>query len=170
MFGGNAGCFYTINDVQVTYTHLSCSNDNIYGHGAPVNGLYFDGSGTGQGIIPTHVQSPWVTSATGAAITTNYTAGMSIADGQISVSHQSLNMLTNSGGLSMKDTLLEAGAIPDVVSSGNTFVSVSFSGAGLTVSGHNNVFVTSEVGELLDFRSWATTTPLLAWIFRQTSR
>jgi hypothetical protein len=145
MGGGATGCFYTLNDVQVTWTHLFCGNENIYGNGSPVNGLYFDGSGPGQGPIPMRVQSPWVTDATGAALTFNWVASATVADAQVSVSHQSLNVMSTSGGITFQGDLFEGGAtgqIADVVAGGgDKFINSSFTGlGGVTLSGPNNSF------------------------------
>lgn len=142
MYGGSAGCFYTINGVQNTWKHLTCTNDLFYGHGSPVNGLYFDGSGSGQGMIPTLIESPNITSGTGTALSFNWVAGAVVEGAQTSENHRTLNVTNNSGGIAFIGDLFEAGAVADVIAGGgNTFLGSSFSGSGgVTVSGPYNVF------------------------------
>ncbi len=148
MYGGSAGCFYTVNGVQNTWTHLTCTSDLFFGHGVPVNGLYFDGSGAGEGMIPSLIESPNITSGTGTALTFNCVGGATVVEGvQTSVNHQTLNVMSNSGGIAFIGDLFEAGATADVIAGGgNTFINTMFSGTGgVTVSGPNNLFKNSVI-------------------------
>lgn len=148
MYGGSAGCFYTVNGVQNTWTHLTCTNDLNYGRGVPVNGLYFDGSGAGQGMIPSLIQSPNITSGTGTAMSFNWVGGATVVEGaQTSVNHQTLNVMSSSTGIIFMGNLFESGATADVIAGGgNTFINSTFSGAGgVTVSGANNLFKNSVI-------------------------
>ncbi len=140
MYSGNKGCLYTMNDVQVTRTQLFCGPDQFYGHGAPVNGYYFDGSGVGQGIIPMKAQSLWASNGTGTAMTFNYVGSATVSDAQISMFHQSINIL-NGGGITFQGGLWEGGSVADVIAGdSNVFQGVQISDAGVTVSGPNNLF------------------------------
>jgi hypothetical protein len=141
MYGGAAGCFYTLNDVQTTLNSLSCSKDQFYGLGAPVNGLYIDGSGSGQGPIPMKIQSPNLNGGTGTALTFNLVAQATVSDAQVTVFNRSLNITSSSGNIALMGGLLEAGSAPDVIA-GQTdeFINVSFAGNALNITGQNNHF------------------------------
>jgi hypothetical protein len=145
MHGGNKGCFYHIDDVQTTWTHMGCQKDLTFGNGFPITGIYSDGTGTGQGIVPMKIQSPLVMGATGDALAFNFTGISTVSDAQISVSHRALN-ITNSGGINFQNTLLEggeAGEIADHIGcNGCTFNNVVFGvGKGLDIVGAGNTFV-----------------------------
>jgi hypothetical protein len=148
IYSGNKGCFYQLSGVQITHTQMLCGPDIAFGHGAPVNGIYLDGTAPGQGADPEKIQSAWVTDGTGTAFTANLVGQVTVADSQISDNHQSINLMANSGGITMEGGLLEGGAsgqIADVIASNNNlFENVSFTGTGgVTVSGYNNVFKAS---------------------------
>jgi hypothetical protein len=147
LYGGQTGCLYHINDVQVTYANVFCGNENIFGHGSPGNCYYADGAAPGSGPVPFKMQSPWATGCTATAMAFNYVGGATISDPQISVSHQSLNILPTSGGIVFEDAVIEAGSVADVVDgSGNVFIGAGFSGTGgVTVSGQNNEFISGSI-------------------------
>jgi hypothetical protein len=142
MYGGATGCFYTVNGVQVTWTHMTCLRDLYYSHGVPANGMYFDGSGAGQGMIPTKIQSPWVSDATGTAMVFNWVSAATVSDAQITYNNKSLNIMNTSGGMTFTSDLFEAGATADLISgNGTTFIGGLFSGTGgVSVSGPANTF------------------------------
>jgi hypothetical protein len=141
MYGGKTGCFYHLNDVQATWTHMRCGSDDRLGRGYPVNGIYSDGTGFGQGAIPMKIQSPWVTNATGTAMVFNWVAGATVSDAQISYNNQSIWIKNNSGNMNFENDLFEAGAINDQIDGGShEFVNCQFTGAGVNVVGDNNHF------------------------------
>jgi hypothetical protein len=147
MYGGSAGAFYTLNGVQNIWTDLSTNTDKTYGLGACANGLYFDGSGTGQGQIPTIVENPNVSNCTGTAMTFNYVAGAVVEGAQVTLDGQSVNVLASSGGIDFIENLFEGASNPDVIAgSGNLSSATQFTGVGLTVSGSRNQFVKTTFG------------------------
>jgi hypothetical protein len=141
MYGGSAGCFYTLNDVQTTFSNLNCQRDLFYGLGAPVNGIYVDGSGSGEGPIPMMIQSPNISWGTGTALTFNMTGGAQVSDAQVTMNNRSLNVTNSSGNLVFEGNLFEAATTPDIVAGGsNEFIATQFTGNALNITGTNNHF------------------------------
>jgi hypothetical protein len=141
LMGGNKGCFYHLNDVQTTWTHLGCQRDLYYGNGAPVNGIYSDGSNVGSGAIPMKLQSPVVSWATGTALVFNLVASATVSDGQLSANHQTLSTSSTTEGITFEGGLFEGGAVNSVVGGqGHIFTNSNFSDYGLVLFGNNITF------------------------------
>ena len=140
MYGGGKGCFYTLNQVNVTYTHYQCS-PGAFGTGNPINGFYLDGSAPGAGTVPMHLEAPWITNTTATGFTSNFAGGVTVTNPQMSLCNKSINLMANGGGITFVDGLFEGSVTADIIAGDfNIFQDMVFSGAGATVSGKNNMF------------------------------
>jgi hypothetical protein len=139
-YSGAMGCFYSLNGVQDTYEHFTCYRDLFYGGGSPNNGFWFDGSGTGQGPIPTQITSPAASFTTGTALYFNQSSTTVVNSGQFTTNHQSLNITNSAGQITFNGNLFEAGTTASVISGNNTFINNQFSDVSYTINGNNNGF------------------------------
>jgi hypothetical protein len=152
--GTTGACFAFDNGVNNFYESLGCNRleggaDNTpwpTTTGWPYDARPHDGidvlntAGSGGGTVPTLLINASVSDVSGTALNvTPNTSMMYISGCQISVNGQSLHQ--SGGNVHIDSCLLEAGTNPDVIDGGqSTYTNDLFTGAGLTISGNQNIF------------------------------